>query len=209
MAQLMFCPGYLAIHLLGLSAGTLLLPPSPSVFRHQRDELLASSSTGRPLAANDGRSRRGSIILPKDKRENDKTAMELCAWVIVFWVLLGISNGVGIGGGISRRLVSTAEPEQPGCSSLALQTNLPYVLYVVAVNTTFILGFLVLDLVFFPSPMSKSVYSPNSGLKVQSPKASTASPGRASLLGMAGQSAAPKLLEAINKNGLVFFLVVR
>ena len=34
-------------------------------------------------------------------------------------------------------------------------------------------------------------------------------PGRASLLGMAGQSAAPKLLEAINKNGLVFFLVVR
>lgn len=103
--------GYLAIHLLGLSTGTLLLPPSPSVFRHQRDELLGSTSTStpRPQSAHlspDGRSRRGSIILSADRRENDKTAIELCSWAVVWWVLLGVERGFGLGGEVSRRLVS-------------------------------------------------------------------------------------------------------
>ncbi|KAH8103095.1 GWT1-domain-containing protein [Cristinia sonorae] len=183
--------GYLAIHLLGMSTGTLLLPPSPSVFRHQRDELLASTSTAhRPQGPNtdvDGRSRRGSVIMPKNKRENDKTAIELVSWAVVWWVLLGVEKAFGMGGGISRRLV-----------------NLPYVTYVAAFNTTFLLGYLVLDLIFFSNPMSKSVYSPNSGLKVQTPNTPTRGPVMTVSPPTVG---APKLLEAINKNGLVFFLV--
>jgi len=185
--------GYLAIHLLGLSTGTLLLPPSPSVFRHQRDELLAVTPTHPaqpPSPAADGRSRRGSIVLPNDRRENDKTAIELCSWAVVWWVLLGIEKSVNMGGGISRRLV-----------------NLPYVTYVAAFNTSFLLGYLILDLVFFPSPMSKSVYSPNSGLKVQPPDRASSHTARGLLLGHGLGGGAPKLLDAINKNGLVFFLV--
>ncbi|THH32796.1 hypothetical protein EUX98_g1386 [Antrodiella citrinella] len=118
--------------------------------------------------------------------ENDKTAIELCSWAVVWWVLLAVERSINMSGGISRRLV-----------------NLPYVTYVAAFNTSFLLGYLILDLVFFPSPMSKSVYSPNSGLKVQTPTRSA----RSILAGNGLGSGSPKLLDAINKNGLVFFLV--
>ena len=79
-----------------------------------------------------------------------------------------------------------------------------YILWVSAYNTTFLLLYLVLDLILFPSPLSKSVYDPNSGLKVHS---------RAAAFEVANASAkaegtAPVLLDAINRNGLVFFLVV-
>lgn len=81
-----------------------------------------------------------------------------------------------------------------------VQVNLQYVLWVAAYNTSFLLGYLLLDLLFFSSPLSRSMYSPTSHLKVR-PDASTSvvRPVRS----------APALLEATNRNGLVLFLLVR
>ncbi|CAL1710321.1 unnamed protein product [Somion occarium] len=311
--------GYLAIHLLGLSTGTLVLPPSPSYFRRQQDllrqrqlqclsptsptpsstfpsvydisSLNPSSSTASgvsptrerpqselerdfqfpprsptrsrrtsfdtsatdspvlptltsfnslnslnvnspsipsrpsfdthlspysptsPNFSNEGGSpspnpaqqgRRISTTTTPVKRENDRTAIELCSYAFLWWVSLGVSKLVGVGGGVSRRLV-----------------NLQYITYTIAFNTTFLLGYLLLDLLFFPSPLSKSVYSPVSGLKV-TPAAAPAVGGEPNGSGrdsrIAGTSdvstgsdtmvgGAPKLLDAINRNGLVLFLL--
>ena len=96
--------------------------------------------------------------------------------------------------------------------------NLPYVVWTAAFNTTFLTGYLVLDLVFFPSPLSKSVYSPHSKLKVHPAPDVLGARGRAERAGKGGgagagvgvgAASAPVLLEAINKNGLVLFLLVR
>ena len=71
---------------------------------------------------------------------------------------------------------------------------------------------LVLDLAFFASPLSRSVYSPYSKLKVHPAQDVRGRAGRGSgeaTAGMdAGGGSAPPLLEAINKNGLVLFLLV-
>ena len=86
--------------------------------------------------------------------------------------------------------------------------NLQYVIWIAAYNSTFILGYLVLDLVFFPSPLSRSVYSPTSKLKVH-PNATRHELGaERGKEAAAGGGGAQPLLEAINKNGLVLFLLV-
>jgi phosphatidylinositol glycan class W len=83
--------------------------------------------------------------------------------------------------------------------------NLPYILWVAAFNTTFIFGYLFLDLFFFPSSSSsKTVYSTMSKPEV--------SPDNSSILRdqhlppLTGNP--PALLEAINRNGLVLFILV-
>lgn len=93
-------------------------------------------------------------------------------------------------------------------SNQDIQVNLPYVAWICAFNTTVILGYLLLDLVFFPSPLSKSIYSPTSKLKVQ-PDPTLLNHGRRNYRGGDDTATAAPLLEAINKNGLVFFLLVR
>lgn len=84
---------------------------------------------------------------------------------------------------------------------------MPYILWVAAFNTSFLLGYLLLDLVFFSSPLSRSVYSPTSKLKVQ-PDPVLLGYGRRDGRGSDGTPGGPALLEAINRNGLVFFLLV-
>ncbi|KAF7362305.1 GPI-anchored wall transfer protein [Mycena venus] len=123
--------GYLSIHLLGLSIGTLILPPSPNFFRRLR----VRRSTPAELGA------------PRQKRQRRDRAGELC-------------NGVA---------------------------NLPYALWIAAFNTSYILGYLVLDMVFFPAP-----YVP----KKAKPAPASVSP-----------STTAPLLEAINKNALPLFLL--
>ena len=141
------------------------------------------------------------------RRENDKTATELCSYAVLWWVLLGALRLADVGGGVSRRMA-----------------NLQYVVWIAAYNATFILGYLVLDLAFFPSPLSRSVYSPTSKLKLHpDPRllSATRHAGVGAGVGAgvdrrretgtgaeAGAGAQP-LLEAINKNGLVLFLLVR
>ncbi|KDQ51682.1 hypothetical protein JAAARDRAFT_163439 [Jaapia argillacea MUCL 33604] len=179
-------PGYLAIHLLGLSTGTLLLPPSPNYFRRQLKALASrrrrdSNAIGHPLP-------QSNSAVSSIHRENDKTATELCSYAAVWWILMGACYWTGIGGGVSRRLV-----------------NLPYILWVAAYNTTFLLGYLLLDLFFFPSPLSKSTYSPTSKLKVPKDSARLDAVGTDHLIKQLPK--APALLEAINKNGLALFLL--
>lgn len=84
-------PGYLAIHLLGLSAGTVVLPPTPSFFRRQQ----------KAIARGHGHTK------PNGPRQLGKTATELCSYAILWWTLLGLSKLLKIDdGGISRRIVN-------------------------------------------------------------------------------------------------------
>ncbi|GJE93137.1 GWT1-domain-containing protein [Phanerochaete sordida] len=181
--------GYLALHLLGVSAGTVILPSSPSLFRRMQHQLRHSNPENPHRSDSesddDGPSRKSDPPIP-NRRENDKTATELCSYAVLWWTMLGILGWLEVGGGISRRVV-----------------NLRYIIWVAAFNTTFLLGYLLLDLVFFPSPLSKSVYSPTSKLKVQP---DTVLLGRDRTDGRTALGA-PALLEAINRNGLVFFLL--
>ncbi|KAF8637760.1 hypothetical protein AX16_010747 [Volvariella volvacea WC 439] len=190
-------PGYLAIHLLGLSTGTLILPPSPSWFRRQQKDLKKQHQQRKrklsdaPQPSAQGEGKKGFSV----HRENDRTATELCSYSIVWWTLLWVTQLVGVG-----------SPAGGG------DTNLPYILWISAFNTTFVLCYLLLDLFFFPSPLSKSLYDPTSKLKLKAPPSVLppfTSPDsvveNTEQLPYAGS--APALLEAINKNSLVLFLV--
>jgi len=168
--------GYLSIHLLGLSAGTLILPPSPNFFRRRLKGVPDSQGNT---------DTRETLSGP---RQNDKTATELCSYSVVWWVLLGIPKLLG-GSDVSRRMA-----------------NLPYVFWVAAFNTSFILGYLLLDLALFPSPLSRSLYSSTSKLKVPLP-ANDHNTERSIQQYQQQPGNPPVLLEAINKNGLALFLL--
>ncbi|KAJ7641759.1 GWT1-domain-containing protein [Roridomyces roridus] len=158
--------GYLSIHLLGLAMGTLVLPPSPSFFRRLRS----------------GRAVPGDLGMP---RQNDKTAIELASYAIVWWVLLGLSSVLGVDEGVSRQTA-----------------NLPYALWIAAFNTSFILGYLTLDMVFFPGLPHKKP-KPSS----TAPASGYSTPGAAPPPAGPPPARAPLLLEAINKNALPLFLL--
>lgn len=101
----------MAIHLLGLSAGTLLLPPSPSFFR-RRQQVRVRTPHRRDSSGSDSdddSSTSTEIVRPSMKRQSDKAAIELCSYSVVWWTLLGISRLVGIDGGVSRRMVRSRD----------------------------------------------------------------------------------------------------
>ncbi|KAJ7777529.1 GWT1-domain-containing protein [Mycena maculata] len=143
--------GYLSIHLLGLAIGTLVLPPSPTFFRRLR----AGRTTPADLRA---------------PRQNDKTAIELASYALVWWALLALARRAGVDAGVSRQTA-----------------NLPYALWIAAFNTSFVLAYLALDMLFFPAPAAPR---PRAGAR------SAFAPPEA-----------PPLLEAMNKNGLALFLL--
>lgn len=150
-------------------------------------------------------------------RENDKTATVLFSYAVIYWTLFGISRYLHIGGpDVSRRLVRLRFYTSDRFVSIdeVGQVNLPYIAWVAAYNTTVLLCYLLLDLAFFPTPLSKSTYSPVSGLKVVRQRSNSDDnvPDSASAsLMMPGPSPmpAPPLLEAINRNSLAVFLFVR
>ncbi|KAF8128591.1 GWT1-domain-containing protein [Boletus edulis] len=158
--------GYLSLHIMGLSLGTIILPPSPSFFRKQQRILLEG-----------GNSEHLTKLDPSVPRQNAKTTIELFSYALVWWTLLAL---VQHGLQVSRRMA-----------------NLPYTLWIVAYNTSFILAFYLLDMIFFPTRISK-LRDPSdpSGKRILQEDPMTSTP-----------KLAPPLLEAINKNGLVIFLV--
>ena len=108
--------GYLAIQLLGLSAGTLVLPPTPSFYSRRRAAYSKNLKANKESGPGGSQKRRNSNA--KDKffdisapRQTAKTATELCAYAILWWTLLGgvwILKVDGWGkdeGGVSRRMV--------------------------------------------------------------------------------------------------------
>ena len=99
--------GYLAIQLLGLSVGTIILPPSPSFFRRRQKVLINRNFKRRisdPASANTDL----DIAAP---RQTEKTATELCSFSIIWWSFLGllrffkVDGTWGPEGGVSRRMV--------------------------------------------------------------------------------------------------------
>lgn len=86
--------GYLSIHLLGLSLGTFILPPSPSYFRRIQRQL----RSGRDMPIE-------SLSTP---RQNDKIATELCAYSLMWWGGMGFIRLFEVDGrGVSRQLVQS------------------------------------------------------------------------------------------------------
>ncbi|KAG6380285.1 GWT1-domain-containing protein [Boletus reticuloceps] len=116
--------GYLSLHIMGLSLGTIILPPSPSFFRKQQRILLEG-----------GNSEHLTKLDPSVPRQNAKITIELFSYALVWWTLLAL---VQHGLQVSRRMA-----------------NLPYTLWIVAYNTSFILAFYLLDMIFFPTRISK------------------------------------------------------
>jgi len=111
--------GYLAIQLLGLSIGTLVLPPTPSFYSRRQAAYSKNLNSNKEGGPGVPQKRRNSD--PKDKnfdvsapRQTAKTATELCAYAILWWALLGGVRMLkvdewGTGeGGVSRRMVCTS-----------------------------------------------------------------------------------------------------
>ncbi|KAG2101790.1 hypothetical protein BD769DRAFT_1697154 [Suillus cothurnatus] len=80
-------------------------------------------------------SHRPSKFDPSAPRQNAKIVIELLSYSVVWWMLLAF---VRLGLEVSRRMA-----------------NISYVLWVTAYNTSFILGYIFLDMVFFPARTSK------------------------------------------------------
>lgn len=170
--------GYLSIHIIGLSLGTLILPPKPSFFRKQRTILV------------DGRKFEDTSLDLIAPRQTTKTIAELCAYTLVWWVLLAF---ICLKLAVSRRMVSHLISSVGNFECNLVQVNLPYILWISAVNTSCILGYFLLAILFFPAHVSR--------LKDTSDPA-----GKRITHGEYTHT--PLLLEAINKNSLVIFLVV-
>lgn len=109
----MSIPGYLAIHLLGLSIGLLILPPTPSHFRRSSTKKLkadaASSSDEDEAYAKDAwidDSRASSDKRKVMRRDDGKTAIELCSYGVLYAVLFIATRLITSEDDVSRRLVS-------------------------------------------------------------------------------------------------------
>ncbi|KAG8924357.1 Glucosaminyl phosphatidylinositol (GlcN-PI) nositol acylation protein [Tulasnella sp. 418] len=214
--------GFLAINLLGHSIGTLILPPSPSHFRRRQKAQNPNSSTSNSSNA--------TYLNPAGQKQSPqrklgKTAIELCSYSVVWWVLFGVAWWMGGGTySVSRRLA-----------------NLPYVLWTTAVNSSFILGFMVLEILFSPRVPKQNPVTPPSPLIEASPisspsrsfeglkltangeKRRVSEEGRLSARTSEEEEAgeylppppktappalkAPLLTEAINKNSMTMFLL--
>lgn len=108
--------GYLSIQLLGLSVGTMILPPSPSFFQRRKNALLEQDKDLKKQyddntpSSTSPSSRVKSFDLSAP-RQTGKIATELCAYGILWWAflgflwLIGLEGKWGPEGGISRRMV--------------------------------------------------------------------------------------------------------
>ncbi|KAG9122194.1 Glucosaminyl phosphatidylinositol (GlcN-PI) nositol acylation protein [Ceratobasidium sp. 392] len=225
--------GYLALHLFGLAIGTLILPPSPSHFRRAVSELNTTGSNtappsrapspgrlhvdhnlhmGRrpptPDSSDDDEPRQRPPPIrtaeQQEPRKRGKAAIELCSYAVVWWSLFMIGSAFAGGSqGVSRRLANTL-----------------YVLWVAAFNTTFLLGYVILDSIFgrpvHPHTASRSNSFPTAKerLVASSPMRNSFAPSFKFSTGSDSirervpptETDSSGLLGAINLNGLALFL---
>ena len=93
--SLMFS-GYLSLHMIGLSLGTIILPPSPSFFRKQQ-----------VILSEGGNSQHLTTLDPSAPRQDAKTTIELFSYALVWWTLLAFARH---GLEVSRRMVGIPAP---------------------------------------------------------------------------------------------------
>lgn len=109
-------PGYLAIHLLGLSTGLLIFPPTPSHYRRSKSVKVNnsdSSSDGDEAYAQDAwidDTKRNSTESKKPQhlsreRDDSKTAIELCSYGVLYLLVSVFVRLVAQEINISRLLV--------------------------------------------------------------------------------------------------------
>jgi phosphatidylinositol glycan class W len=108
--------GYVAIHLLGLSTGTLLLPPSPSHFRRRQQAFIENSHRKSVPKFNPSDERPGIPV----QRQNDKTAAELFSYAAVWWSMMGLIRILGVGNDVSRRMVFSRFSSPKSCLNLTV-----------------------------------------------------------------------------------------
>ncbi|KAF8639193.1 hypothetical protein AX17_001679 [Amanita inopinata Kibby_2008] len=195
--------GYLSIHLLGLSIGTIVLPPSPSWFRrllkYQSKVLdnrrIRKYSEPRVLATHPNADDLPPLSSP---RHTGKTVIELCSYALLWCIFSGAvgllkigvdssgSKGNGLGKNVSRRMA-----------------NLPYILWVAAFNTSFLLAYFLVDMIFYrpTQPRKASTNLTKSDQKMDVARSVVRENKQQAL------SNAPPLLDAINRNGLALFLL--
>ena len=91
--------------MLGLGIGTLILPPTPSLFRRRIKAQGKTSTKSQDMSSN-GTYLSNDPISENAPRQLGKSAIELCAYVVVWWTLFGGARWMGGGrDSVSRRLV--------------------------------------------------------------------------------------------------------
>jgi glucosaminylphosphatidylinositol acyltransferase len=109
-------PGYLAIHLLGLSTGLLIFPPTPSHFRRSKrakvnnsdsssdgDEAYAKDAWIDDTKKNSAESKRLKHL--SGERDEGKTAIELCSYGVLYLLVFVFVRLAAWENNISRVLV--------------------------------------------------------------------------------------------------------
>ncbi|KAI5476463.1 GWT1-domain-containing protein [Pseudohyphozyma bogoriensis] len=145
-------PGYLAIFLLGLSTGLYALPPHPYFYERLHFKPKNESQ----------RKERDRKMEKAWKEKPEKLVAVLASYTIVWWGLYFLLGYLGWH--VSRRLA-----------------NAMYVVWIAAFNTSFLLGYLTVDLY-------NTTYT-----TLQTP--------------LAEHLRCPAIFSAVNKNGMVVFLV--
>lgn len=148
-------PGYLALFLVGLSCGEHILALSTGRRRRSSSRHRVSATSGNE---SDDEFSDPDIAAERATRRRSELALELAGYAAASWIALAACQYVGFR--VSRRLA-----------------NAPYVLWCVAYNTSYLAGYLAIEIWLFDPCTGHS------------------------------ESACPPLLDAINANGLVVFLL--
>ncbi|KAF8485699.1 hypothetical protein F5888DRAFT_1904238 [Russula emetica] len=127
--------GYLAIHLLGLSTVTFIIPHSPSYFRRQQAAVQKRRNSDAGARADASTNTAQHRVSMPVHRENDKTATVLFSYAVIYWTLFGISRYLHIGGpDVSRRLTLAVDIYGSYFFS-TLSSRIPLVALIISVLT--------------------------------------------------------------------------
>lgn len=182
--------------------GTVALPPFPAFLRKRsKESRLHSSHDSANGSQSDSDSDSGSAVNAKTLRINsprqlDKTLVELFAYAVIWWAALAVSSLTF--GSVSRVMVRDRFQPLQYLTLKFFQANMSYIFWVAAYNTSFLTGYILLDFWLFPSISAKT--------KFKSHLAAHAKEVRLFMPVAGNQSV---LLAAINRNGILLFLLVR